>query len=219
MGVFITLPYVNRSLLKNYLYSKDSMYDMVKILNTFSGGAIENASIFSLGIVPYITSSIMVSLFFTFFRRLKDKQENIQKNQGLFTFILALIISTFQSIIAAKYLKNLYFNSEPIVNNIEGINFFFICIITLTTGTIILIWISEKITKEGLGNGPSILIVTGILAKTPSSISYLYRGFIDLKYSISDIGAVFFFFFYSANSNIYSGIRRTPNFNTSYKYA
>lgn len=193
LGIFITLPYVNRMLLKEYLNSEPSMYDAVKVFNMFSGGAVENASIFTLGIMPYITSSIIISLLVVIFPKLKNQHEKSINNLEIYTYIVAIVISILQSTLVSIYLQNLTHNSIPIVHQIDNNLFSSICILTLTTGTIILIWISEKITQKGIGHGVSILIVTGILAKIPTSCLYLYYGIINFKYHWIDIFLMLFF--------------------------
>jgi preprotein translocase subunit SecY len=193
LGIFITLPYVDRSLLKNYLHSKDSIYNIVKMFNMFSGGAIENGSIFAIGIVPYITSSIVVSLLFMYLPKLKYKREKVRSSETLLIFLISVFISFFQSTLIANFLKNMYFNGESIILKVGNGSFLFICIITLMTGTVILIWISEKITHIGIGNGISVLIITGVIAKIPSSVLYLHSHTSNIYSNFLDTCTIFFF--------------------------
>lgn len=182
MGIFITLPYVNRVILKKHLNSHPFLSEFLDVLNVFSGGAIENASIFALGVMPYITSSIIMSLFVIIIPSFKELQkEGFGKKISNYISFMTIFISIIQGYLVSIYLKDLSYNGIPVVS--QKLEFLITNIFTLTAGTFILIWISEKITQKGIGNGMSILIVVGIISKIPMSFMSIYNELVNGLYS------------------------------------
>ncbi|GAB1107182.1 MAG: preprotein translocase subunit SecY [Shewanella algae] len=139
------------------------------MFNMFSGGALERASIFALGIMPYISASIIMQLLTVVhpaLAELKKEGESGRKKISQYTRWGTLVLGTFQSIGIATGLPNL-------VNGLvvdPGFEFYFVAVVSLVTGTMFLMWLGEQITERGIGNGISILIFAGIVAGLPSAI-------------------------------------------------
>jgi preprotein translocase subunit SecY len=188
-GIFIAIPGVNEHLFRAYVKSLDMMSGILGFFNVFSGGAMENASIFALGIMPYITSSIIISLTMTLFPSFEEMRRNNSINESdikRYTFFLAILITFLQGYVISEYLKQLMYHGEPVVSLKNG--FCITSTLTLVAGTSILIWISEKISYYGIGNGVSLLIISGILAKIPKYCVNIYLGFVHYGvYSIRDV--------------------------------
>lgn len=174
IGSFIPVPNTNPAVLQQLADKSQGVFGLI---NAFSGGAFSNFSIFAMGIMPYITASIIVQLLTmdvipTFARWAKEGESGRRKiNQATryFTIALALIQSITLSLGFDRLLGS-GFIQEP--------NFWTYALIslTLTAGTAFLMWLGEQITEKGIGNGISILIFAGIAASIPTHISQLYNS-------------------------------------------
>lgn len=161
-GIFIPIPGIDH----NSLYTSIGQNEIVNFLNIFSGGGFSTIGIFALGIVPYINSSIIMQIL----TNIVPELENLQKEEGergrqkigQITRTLTLLWAVLQSTAISFWIKPYVFNW----------NYYFItdCIITLTTGSIIMMWFSEVITEYGIGNGPSLLIFQNIVSGLPKII-------------------------------------------------
>jgi len=215
LGIFITVPGINRSVLKNFIESENIFSGVLGIFNLFSGGALENASIFALGIMPYITSSIIFSLLITVIPQMEQLYTDNGDKNKLNQFIRygAVCIAVMQSIIISKYLLSVSFKETFIVyNHLHGLNFTLITILTLTAGSCFLMWMGDKITKNGIGNGISLLIVAGIITRLPSAIYNIFIGINNNTYSFSEVLVILIFIIliFSGIIFIESGQRRIP---------
>lgn len=190
-GVFIPLPGIEQNILRNYLESHKIAIGLWGGMNLFSGGAIEQASIFALGIIPYISASIVMSLMIFLIPSLKKMSNNNQDSYNkiqLYIVFMAILISFFQSYMIAMFLTSLtYGGLSIIVDAFEGNIFIYTSMITLIAGTVILIWLSDLITKNGIGNGVSVLIITGIVSKSPEIIYNLLLNVLYNRYNIINI--------------------------------
>ena len=142
---------------------------IVEMFNMFSGGALERASVLALGIMPYITASIIVQLLSAVhppLMELKKEGEQGRRKISQYTRYLTLMLAIFQSIGVATGLPNLI--SGLVIN--PGFGFYFTAVVSLVTGTMFLMWLGEQITERGIGNGISILIFAGIVAGLPTAI-------------------------------------------------
>ena len=175
IGSFIILPGVNRGALEGSI--SDSPDDLLGLINVFSGGAFKNAAIFALGIMPYITASIIIQLLgfaVPYFQRLQQKEgESGRKKLSQITRILTVFITLVQG---AGYLKYLQTTPGAISPNIDMGIFWVSNIIILCAGTIFAMWLGEKITDKGIGNGVSLLITIGIIATLPSAAIAEFTG-------------------------------------------
>ncbi|QIR13211.1 preprotein translocase subunit SecY [Shewanella aestuarii] len=166
-GSFVPIPGIDAAVLAElFAQQKDTILGM---FNMFSGGALERASIFALGIMPYISASIIMQLLTVVhpaLAELKKEGESGRKKISQYTRYGTLVLGTLQSVGIATGLPNLM---PGLVAN-PGFGFYFVAIVSLVTGTMFLMWLGEQITERGIGNGISILIFAGIVAGLPSAI-------------------------------------------------
>jgi preprotein translocase subunit SecY len=167
-GAYVALPGVMPKVLLKAVAGRSSS-DILGLLNTFTGGALFQASIFALGIMPYITSSIIVQLLtfaVPYFQRLQQKEGESGRNKiNQITRWLTLAITLVQG---GGYLTTIVASGakDP---SLSPYVFWMVNIIILSTGTIFSMWLGERITERGLGNGISLLIMIGIIARLPQS--------------------------------------------------
>ncbi|MDB2386569.1 preprotein translocase subunit SecY [Shewanella sp.] len=166
-GSFVPIPGIDAAVLAElFNQQKDTILGM---FNMFSGGALERASIFALGIMPYISASIIMQLLTVVhpaLAELKKEGESGRKKISQYTRYGTLVLGTFQAIGIATGLPNLV---PGLVINL-GLGFYVVAVVSLVTGTMFLMWLGEQITERGIGNGISILIFAGIVAGLPSAI-------------------------------------------------
>ncbi|MFP4469534.1 MAG: preprotein translocase subunit SecY [Bacteroidales bacterium] len=177
LGSYVVLPGVDPDMLDALQQQASS--GLLGLLNMFSGGAFSNASIFALGIMPYISASIVVQLLgmaIPYFQRLQKEGESGRKKINQITRYLTVIILIFQS---PAYIANLVgqlppegiYPFSPNVTSHSIFSFFGISsIIMLTAGSMFVMWLGEKITDKGIGNGISLIIMIGIIANLPFAL-------------------------------------------------
>ena len=167
IGTFIPLPGIDPVVLAALVEQQRGT--ILEMFNMFSGGALERLSIFALGIMPYISASIIMNLLTVTVPSLEQlKKEGGEAGRHKITQYTrygTVLLSLFQSIAAASWLQ-----SQPGVVVNPGPAFLVTACITLVTGTMFLMWLGEQITERGIGNGISILIFAGIVAGLPSAI-------------------------------------------------
>ncbi len=142
--------------------------NIIGFLDLFSGGALGKVSIFALGIGPYITSSIIIQLVSVVIPSLeklqKEEGEAGRRKLSQYTRIFTVVLAVFQSLIFMLYLHHL---PGAVLPNVNPIMFFISSIVVLTSGSVLVMWISELITEKGIGNGGSLIIFIGILSGIP----------------------------------------------------
>ncbi len=209
-GSFVVLPGVDPSVLETATQNQGAT-DLLGLINMFAGGAFNRAAVFALGIMPYITASIIIQLMgfaVPYFQRLQQKEgESGRKKLTQITRLLTLAITLVQG---GAYLT--YISSQGAVDATlaPGI-FWFSNIIILSTGTIFAMWLGEKITDRGIGNGISILIMIGIIATLPSSIVFEFQSQIEsggLIIFVLELAALFFVTMVTVL--VIQGIRKIP---------
>ncbi len=167
VGSFIILPGVNRGALDTI---SNAPTDLLGIINMFSGGAFKNASLFALGIMPYITASIIIQLLgfaVPYFQKLQQKEgESGRKKITQITRMLTVFICLVQG---TGYLSMIQTTPGAINPSVPTGIFWLANIIILCAGTIFAMWLGEKITDKGIGNGVSLLITIGIIATLPAA--------------------------------------------------
>ena len=166
MGAHIPVPGVDgESLASAFQNLQNSLFGL---FNTFVGGAFQKASLFSLGIMPYISASIIIQLMGSvvpYFQRLQKEGEAGRKKITQLTRYGTVLISVMQSYSVALFLeKELQVVIDP------GFVFRFTTVVSMVTGTIFLMWLGERITERGIGNGISMIIMIGIVASLPNVI-------------------------------------------------
>jgi preprotein translocase subunit SecY len=170
LGKYITLPGIDPSLLANLKGQTSS--GIMGLLDMFSGGAFSQASVFALGIMPYISASIVIQLLgivFPYFQKMQKEGESGRRKLNQYTRYLTVVILALQG---PSYLANLHavLPAEAFVLN--GTFFTVSSVIILTAGTIFVMWLGEKITDKGIGNGISLIIMVGILSRFPASFVF-----------------------------------------------
>lgn len=167
-GSFIVLPGINPAMLEQ-LHSQTSG-GLMSLLDMFSGGAFSNASIFALGIMPYISASIIVQLLAVavpYFQKMQREGESGRRKISQITRYLTVAILIFQ---APSYLINLKMQSgAAIASGIEWTPFLLTSTVILSAGSMFILWLGERITDKGIGNGISIIIMIGIIARLPQA--------------------------------------------------
>lgn len=170
LGSYVTLPGINPNELAN-LQSQVAGNGLLDLLNVFSGGAFENASIFALGIMPYISASIVIQLLgilVPYFQKLQKEGESGRRKMNQWTRYLTIIVILIQG---PAFITNLH-NQLPPSAFVLGSSFMFniLATIVLLAGTMFVMWLGEKITDRGIGNGVSLIIMIGIIARLPRAL-------------------------------------------------
>ncbi|MEE3330381.1 MAG: preprotein translocase subunit SecY [Myxococcota bacterium] len=169
MGCAVATPGINRSVIQQFF--DDASDTVFGLMNLFSGGAMEQLSIFALGIMPYISASIIFQLLTVVIPKLeelKKEGENGQKKINQWTRYSTVGLALFQSFLIAQALEGGQFGSGAVLT--PGPMFILTTMITLTTGTVFLMWLGEQITERGIGNGISLVIFSGIIVAIPSGL-------------------------------------------------
>lgn len=169
VGAHIPIPGIDPKALASMFADKGGILDMV---NMFSGGALKRLSIFALGIMPYISASIILQLMAGVIPQLeaiKKEGESGRKKINQYTRYATVLLASFQAVGIALALQNQSAGGMPVVVN-PGFQFVFVCAVSLVCGTIFLMWLGEQITERGIGNGISIIIFSGIVAGLPTAI-------------------------------------------------
>ena len=152
---------------------------ILDVFNTFSGGALERASIIALGIMPYITASIVVQLMAALYppwQAIKKEGESGRKKLNQYTRYLTVLLTTVQGYFIAVGLEGLGANNNISAVVDPGMLFRVTATVTLVGGTLFLMWIGEQITSRGIGNGVSLIIMAGIVAGLPRAVAQLLEG-------------------------------------------
>src|SRR5215204_7689896 len=152
---------------------------VLDFFNTFSGGALERMSIVALGVMPYITASIVVQLgasLYPSWQALKKEGETGRKKLNQYTRFLTVLLTTVQGYFIAVGLEGLA-ATQGIGAVVEpGLLFRVAATISLVGGTLFLMWVGEQITSRGIGNGVSLIIMAGIVASLPRTLAQLFEG-------------------------------------------
>ena len=170
IGTFIPVPGVNPvALAALFEQAQGSILDM---FNMFSGGALERASLFALGIMPYISASIIMQLMTAVvptLEQLKKEGESGRRKITQYTRYGTVVLATFQAVGISIALQSQTVGGETVVIH-QGVGFIVTATVSLVTGTMFLMWLGEQITERGIGNGISMIIFAGIVAGLPSAI-------------------------------------------------
>src|ERR687891_437901 len=174
---FVPIPGIDPRALANLFQTQSG--GILDVFNTFSGGSLERMSIIALGVMPYITASIVVQLGATLYgpwQQLKKEGEVGRKKLNQYTRYLTVLLTTVQGYFIAVGLENLG-ATQGISAVVEpGMMFRVAATISLVGGTLFLMWIGEQITSRGIGNGVSLIIMAGIVASLPQTLAQLFEG-------------------------------------------
>ncbi len=204
LGVHVPTPGIDRAAMAAFFdQQKNTLFGF---LNLFSGGALEQFSVFSLGIMPYISASIILQLLtvvFPYLERLSKEGEVGRRKITQYTRYGTVLLSIVQGTMIAIGLEGTQGpGGTPLVLN-PGVAFRFMTVVTLTSGTAFIMWLGEQITERGIGNGMSLIIFAGIVARLPSAIwstfEFMRNGelgplvaLVILVLSVAIIGAIIF---------------------------
>ncbi len=181
LGCFIPIPGINGDALAQFFANVSSkqggtLFDMMDL---FTGRALSQMTVFALGIMPYISSSIIMQLLTVviphFEKLAKEGGDYGRKKITQYTRYGTIFLAVFQSFIISVYLEDpSHFMGLPIVEH-GGLGFRLLTIITLTSGTAFIMWLGEQITERGIGNGMSIIITVGIISRLPSALRFVVQ--------------------------------------------
>lgn len=211
IGTFIVLPGVVPAALERNSQNR-STNDLLGLINVFTGGAFDNAAVFALGVMPYITASIIVQLLgfaVPYFQRLQSREgESGRKQMNQITRILTVAITLVQG---GGYLQMIRNIPGGVSENVSPSVFWFSGIIILTAGTIFCMWLGERITDKGLGNGTSLIIQAGIIARLPQAFVFEFQKLVgDNKLLIFVVELIAFFVITLLTILIIQGVRKIP---------
>ena len=175
LGSFIPTPGIDAHTLRAFFEIETK--GVLGLMDMFSGGALSKFSIFAMGIMPYISTSIIFSLLTVVIPQLEQlskEGEMGRKKISQWTRYATVLVCAFQSLAISIWLQGQRFEGMPLVIN-PGIGFYLLTVLTLTTGTIFLMWIGEQVTEYGIGNGISLLIFAGIIDRIPQSAAGTFK--------------------------------------------
>ncbi len=211
LGSFVSLPGVDPAQLQAL---KDQTADgLLGLIDMFSGGAFSQASIFALGIMPYISASIVIQLLgiaVPYFQRLQKEGESGRRKINQITRYLTVVILIFQ---APAYLTNLHFQLPESAFAMQGAMFTVSSVIILTAGSMFVMWLGERITDKGIGNGISLIIMIGIIAQLPGSVAMEFGSRVSQQGGglvMFLIEFVILFLVFMASILLVQGTRRIP---------
>lgn len=191
LGAHIPVPYLVPGAMKQFLASGG--LDLFSLFNTFTGGAFEQATVFALGVSPYINASIIVQLLavaIPSLERLSKEGVEGRKKINKITRYLGIVLALIQSVGLYVTLYNMGFDSSGGANQLiadtTALGFFTI-VLTFTAGTAFVVWLGEQITDKGLGNGVSMIIFAGIIVSIPGGITQLYQNFLGAGISVAGV--------------------------------
>jgi preprotein translocase subunit SecY len=178
VGVFITTPGVDRIAMRQFVQSQSG--NLLGFFNLFTGGALENLSIFALGIMPYISASIILQLMgmvYAPISELKKEGEAGRRKLDQYTRYGTIALSAFQGFGISKFIEGIRVGDGAAgVVNSPGLGFELMTVITLTTGTAFLMWLGEQITERGIGNGISLIIMSSIISGAPGVVISYFQA-------------------------------------------
>ena len=176
VGVFIPTPGIDTQLLQEFFAQRQGT--LFGLIDMFSGGALRRFSVFALGIMPYISASIILQLLtvvIPHLERLSKEGEAGRKKITQYTRYGTVILSMIQGFGISVGLKGMLVGGQYVVSQDVGLSFHLLTMITLTAGTAFIMWLGEKITERGIGNGISLIIFTGIVASLPAAVGNTFR--------------------------------------------
>ena len=181
IGSHITVPGINFSVLESYLNSNSaSSQGLTDYIDLFAGGAFKRLSLFALGIMPYISASIIIQLLMIIvpsLQKLQKEGEYGRKKINYYTRYGTVLLCTAQAYGITVYIQSLHEEilgrnaNSVLIDNGGTISFILMTILVITTGTVILMWFGELITERGIGNGISLIIFAGIISGAPSAVN------------------------------------------------
>ena len=170
LGSFVVMPGINPNMIADSNLTAQTSEGLLGLLNMFSGGAFGNASIVALGVMPYISASIVLQLLgimVPYFQKLQKEGESGRRKMNQWTRYLTIVILAIQG---PAYLTNLHAQLPAEAFLMKGTGFNIIATLILIGGTMFIMWLGERITDRGIGNGISLIIMIGIVARLPHAL-------------------------------------------------
>jgi preprotein translocase subunit SecY len=170
LGSFVVMPGINPNMIADSNLTAQTSEGLLGLLNMFSGGAFGNASIFALGVMPYISASIVLQLLgimVPYFQKLQKEGESGRRKMNQWTRYLTIVILAIQG---PAYLQNLHAQLPKEAFLLQGFSFNLFATLVLIGGTMFIMWLGERITDRGIGNGISLIIMIGIVARLPHAL-------------------------------------------------
>lgn len=170
LGAHIPVPGLDPERLLNFFNQQQNT--IFGLFNMFSGGALSRVTVFAIGIMPYITASIIIQLFSVVvpsLEQIKKEGEAGKRKLNQYTRYLTLIFSTLQSLGMARWLAGQHIAMNP------DLLFYVTAVVTLVTGTMFLMWLGEQMTEKGIGNGISLIIFSGIVSSMPNAMATVFQ--------------------------------------------
>jgi preprotein translocase subunit SecY len=171
LGAHVTIPGINRLNVETLFGAENTMFGLLDI---FTGGALQRATVFALGIMPYISASIIFQLLtavFPYFEKLQKEGEEGRKRITQYTRYATVGLAAVQAYGYAAYLQS----QVPQAIEMGGLRFVLTTVITLTTGAVFVMWLGEQITDRGIGNGMSLIIFFSIVERFPVTVLQVFR--------------------------------------------
>ncbi|MBI3508077.1 MAG: preprotein translocase subunit SecY [Chlamydiia bacterium] len=188
IGAYIPVPGINGDVaISVFKYATRGGQNLFQLIDIFSGGAFAKMTLLALGVMPYITATIIMQLLIALIpsmqREIRESPDQGKRKLSKWTRMATLVISLFQSALFAKYALGINRSSPGIVvpeladAQIFGISllFYLVVMITMTAGTLLLMWVGEQISERGIGNGISLIIALGIVSSFPSTIGSIIQ--------------------------------------------
>ena len=212
LGGKVPVPGVDKGVLKSFMDQATQQNSLLGLYDTFVGGFFSQASIFTLGIMPYISASIIIQLLgavVPYFQKLQKEGELGRRKIIQLTRYGTVLIASMQSIGVAVYLGSIKLNNGASVVPLGNFYFYFVTIVTLVTGTIFIMWLGEQISDHGLGNGISLIIMCGILAQAPFVFQAEWSNILVMPYRYVFL-AVLMFVITLVVVTVTTGVRKIP---------
>jgi len=177
VGVYVTVPGADRKAMQEFL-GQDNNGGLLSLMNLFSGGALEQVSIFALGVMPYVSASIILQLLTSVFKPLEEMRKEGEVGQrkiNQYTRYATIVLAMVQGFSIARYLEEQKTADLVSVVSDPGWGFRLLTMLTLATGTAFIMWLGEQITERGIGNGISLIIFAGIVADFPKAAAQTWQ--------------------------------------------
>jgi len=227
LGIFINTPGIDRSAMNAYMNEQRKSGGLLNLFNLFSGGALDQMSIFALGIMPYVSASIIMQLLAVVvpsLERLQKEGASGRQKINQYTRYGTIALSIVQGIGISRYLHSIGRSVGsgqgaldqvvvvPDNGQFSNVAFTFMTVVTLTAGTAFIMWLDERITENGIGNGISLIIFAGIVARIPPAGSTLFDAVGAETLNIGAVAALLAFMVFVIAAVVYieRGMRRIP---------
>lgn len=212
LGSFIVMPGINPKLIAGSDLQAQTSGGLMGLLDMFSGGAFGNASIFALGVMPYISASIVLQLLgimIPYFQKLQKEGESGRRKMNQWTRYLTIVILLLQG---PAYLTNLRYQLPQEAFLLSGFTFNVFATLVLIGGTMFIMWLGERITDRGIGNGISMIIMIGIVARLPQAFLTEFNTRIHSSSGILMllVEMIFLFLVFAATIALVQGTRKIP---------